>query len=126
MDQINTALAALHQFLPADTWNKFVTMIGYASLATQVVPVLLKWGMPAAKRAADTLAGVLLGSPLRPLVLYFSKNIVSFLDSLNDALAAILTTFKNELEADIQAAANPVPPQTPAPVASAPAEEKKP
>lgn len=110
-------LNLLQQLLPSKYLHVGLEAVGAIALVKQVVPNLLSWGVPAAGRAADWTAKTLLNSPFRPVVLYLTPNLVSFLDSIVSALTQILDTFRDELEKDLQAA-QPAPAPTPASPAS--------
>jgi len=104
MESLQPYLSLVHQILPADLWNKGIVVLGYLSLITQLIPMLLAWGIPAATKAADWLVALALRSPARPLILWRAPAIVAFLKSLKGALDQILDTFDNRVEADLEKA----------------------
>lgn len=112
-------LNLIHQFLPPNLVPKALEAVGALTVLTQIVPRLLAWGVPAATRAADTVAQAILASPLRPLILWKAPQLVAFLDAFTAALEQIADTFKNRLEADIKAAADA--PAAPPPAGAPPA-----
>lgn len=100
--QIQSYIAA-HPNVSYDALQKCLAAVGALSLATQALPRFVAWAIPAATKAADFLAKSALNSPARPLILWKANEIISFLCLLKDALNKIISTFTDELAADIQA-----------------------
>lgn len=120
---IASLLNLAHQILPADVCQKALAALGVVSLFKDIVPKMLAWGTPMATKAADWTAKALLNSRARPLVLWLAPNIIKFLDQLVPAITQLLNVFKNEFEADLNAATQTAP-ATPPVAAPAPANEK--
>lgn len=93
--------------IPAAIIHRGLEAVGGLALISKAVPTLLEKGVPAAASAADWVARAALSSPLKPVILWQAPALVTFLNSLTDALTKIADTFRDRLEADIKAAAVP-------------------
>lgn len=102
---IKSIVALGNKFLPSNVVKGSLAIVGTVTLVKQFAARLLSRGLSSSTNAADFVSKKLLASPLRPLILWQAPAFVSSLDAITAALVQIATTFKNELEKDIQTAA---------------------
>lgn len=102
---MQSLIALIHQYVPMSLVHQALEATGVLAILAGLLPKFVAWGAPAATRAADSLAGLALASPLAPLILHFAPAIIKFLRDLLAALEQIAQTFEAELEKKIAAAA---------------------
>lgn len=102
MDQI---IELARHYVSFNLLHKGLEMIGVLTLVSQIVPKLLAWGIPASLRGADYVSGLLLNSPMKPLIIWKADAIVNFLNDFSHAVEQITETFSNRLEENIKTAA---------------------
>lgn len=98
----NMIVDLVHKYLPSTYLHKGLELLGALTALKATAQKLLARGVSAATNAADATAKFLLNSPARSLILWQAPLLVSLLDSLTAALVQIATTFKTELEKDLQ------------------------